>query len=1041
MPTPHPLGPAALGVVLAACLLAPASAQAGSSSERWERSATPVFRHARLQNDIAPTAMLQDRDGLIWLGSQTGLVSWDGYRSRQHIADPNVPGSLPAAFVNALHEDRQGRLWVGTDSGGLARLDKDSGRFTSLAAGPQGLSSARVFSLADDDDADGLWVGTAQGLDRLDTTSGRVRRHTDGGIPTGLPPQRISALLRDSRGNLWVGTYQGLHVLRAGAQAFQALPTGSAAIEVRRLVEDSVGRVWVGTRESGAFVIEPGGATARQLHDSVRSDAKPVETDWVSAIVDVGEHRVWLGTWGQGIVEVDTRTWTTRRLRHDAEVPASLAQDTVLALLRDRSGLIWASGPNLLDSHDPTQHAVSTWFGSGGRLIGGSRTQIDAVLARHDGTVWLGNLSGGIDIVPPDGGASQRLMPRDGEPRDALPKASVIALVDGPDDSVYIGTSKGLYRARDGGQRIERMAFRGLAPNTQIKELCISGDHLWMGVTPGLRHVNLSSPNAEAELVPGLEEDDVMTVACDPGEALWVGTSTGLARYWPGSGADKARIERPWPEAPGRVGLPSSPVSSVLRDARGRLWVAFYGGGVRIVDAEPAPGTAIQVHRIGPEQGLTNNAANALLLDAQGNGWVSTDDGLLHIDGRTFTTTHLQQADGVGLLGYWQAAADITPQGDLLFGSNGLTVVHPGEFRPRGFKAQLALTDAEGRRVPLTGIRLGPAQRAVQVSFALLDYVAPERTRYAYRLAGLEEVWTESPAELRVARYTNVPPGDYELEVKAVNGAGEETLARWPLQVQPSWHETTAFRALLIALALVLVAGLVRLRTRLLERRAARLHEQVAQRTQELQQRTDELELRSAELRRSEKRLEQLAYRDGLTGLANRRLFNDELQRLIAQARRGSVFALMLLDLDRFKPINDAHGHDAGDAVLTAVGARLVQAVREVDLVARLGGDEFAVLLRDPGSREAVDMVCGRVIEALGESVSYGGMTMQVGTSIGVALCPAEAQDADTLYKSADLALYAAKQAGRGAWRWGTAARVPTSGEIDVEAPAGGGVP
>ncbi|MEP7100237.1 MAG: diguanylate cyclase [Burkholderiales bacterium] len=1031
MPTPHPLGAAALSVVLAACLLAPSAAQTGPSAGRWERSATPVFRHARLLNDIAPTAMLQDRDGLIWIGSQTGLVSWDGYRSRQYIADPNVAGSLPAAFVNALHEDRQGRLWVGTDSGGLARLDKESGRFASLATGPQGLSNARVFSLADDG-AGGLWVGTAQGLDRLDTASGRVRRHTDGSLPPGLSPQRISALLRDSRGNLWVGTYQGLHLLAAGAPAFQALPMGSASIEVRRLAEDSEGRVWVGTRDSGAFVVEPGTTTARQLQDSARSDGKPVVTDWVSAIVDVGEHRVWLGTWGQGIVEVDTRTWATRRLRHDAEVPASLAQDTVLALLRDRSGLVWASGPSLLDSHDPAQRVVSTWYGSGGRLLGGARTQIDAVLARQDGTVWLGNLSGGIDIVPPDGGPSQRLMPRDGEPLDALPNASVIALADAPDGSVYVGTSKGLYRARDGGRRIERMAFRGLAPNTQIKDLCVSGDQLWMGVTPGLRHVDLSAPDAEAAVVPGLQQDDIMTVTCDPGEALWVGTSTGLVRYWPASATEPARIERPWPEAPGHVGLPSSSVSSVVRDARGRLWVAFYGGGVRVV--EPQPGADVRVHRIGPEQGLTHNAANALLLDTQGNAWVSTDDGLLRIDGRTLAATSLQQADGVGLLGYWQAAADITPQGDLLFGSNGLTVVHPDEFRPRGFKAPIALTDAEGRRVPATGIRLDPAQRAVQVSFALLDYAAPERTRYAYRLAGLEEGWTDSPAELRIARYTNVPPGDYTLEVKATNGAGEEVLARWPLQVQPAWHETTTFRALLAALALALVAGLVRLRTRLLEHRAAMLREQVAQRTQELQQRSDEL-------RRSEKRLEQLAYHDSLTGLANRRLFNDEMQRLVAQARRGDVFALMLLDLDRFKPINDAHGHDAGDAVLVAVGARLVRALREVDLVARLGGDEFAVLLRDPAGREGVDIVCRRVIESIAEPVSYKGIALQVGTSIGVALCPAEAQGADTLYKSADLALYAAKQAGRGAWRWGSAHREAISGEIDVEAPADSGMP
>jgi diguanylate cyclase (GGDEF)-like protein len=179
---------------------------------------------------------------------------------------------------------------------------------------------------------------------------------------------------------------------------------------------------------------------------------------------------------------------------------------------------------------------------------------------------------------------------------------------------------------------------------------------------------------------------------------------------------------------------------------------------------------------------------------------------------------------------------------------------------------------------------------------------------------------------------------------------------------------------------------------------------------------------RTAELQASEQRLEQLAYFDGLTGLANRRHFNDDLQVLVGQARRGAEFALVLVDLDRFKPINDLYGHDTGDVVLKTVGSRLRLATREVDLVARLGGDEFAVLLRQPGAREDVAAVCERIIATFTRPIPYRSLSLEVRASVGVARCPQDAGDAESLYKSADVALYAAKEAGRGSWRWAGAA-------------------
>jgi diguanylate cyclase (GGDEF)-like protein len=184
-------------------------------------------------------------------------------------------------------------------------------------------------------------------------------------------------------------------------------------------------------------------------------------------------------------------------------------------------------------------------------------------------------------------------------------------------------------------------------------------------------------------------------------------------------------------------------------------------------------------------------------------------------------------------------------------------------------------------------------------------------------------------------------------------------------------------------------------------------------------ERTAELELRSEQLRDSKRRLEEIAYNDPLTGLPNRRLFEDELGHRVALAQRdGGYFTLLLIDLDGFKKINDTLGHVAGDTLLIAMALRLNGAVREADRVARMGGDEFAVVLTQTRELAAVELVCRRIMSSLSEPVSFNGATMQVTTSIGSVQCPTQGTAADELYKAADIALYDAKHRGRNTWCW-----------------------
>jgi diguanylate cyclase (GGDEF)-like protein/PAS domain S-box-containing protein len=168
------------------------------------------------------------------------------------------------------------------------------------------------------------------------------------------------------------------------------------------------------------------------------------------------------------------------------------------------------------------------------------------------------------------------------------------------------------------------------------------------------------------------------------------------------------------------------------------------------------------------------------------------------------------------------------------------------------------------------------------------------------------------------------------------------------------------------------------------------------------------------ERKKAEETIRRLAYHDALTGLPNRALFEDRLKVALAQAHRNrQMLAVMFLDLDRFKLVNDTLGHGHGDLLLKSVARDLTELVREGDTVARVGGDEFTILLADIGSAEAATAVAGRILDRLKRPRVVEGHELRVTTSIGISLYPADGTDAETLLRNADTAMYRAKDQGR----------------------------
>jgi len=1000
-----------------------------ADAERWARLADLDFQQIApdnaLPNSASPRALAEDGDGFLWIGSENGLARWDGYHFRDYKPDPKISGSLPDNDIQTLHTDEQGRLWIGTGSGGLARYERDQDRFVSYPAGRNGLSDVSVEAIADDG-AGGLWVGTDGGLDHLEPKTDAIRQFRHSGKDRhSLPDDAVYAILRDRKGALWVGTARGVARQTPGATGFETVPMRAPSGEappIRSLAEDSRGRIWIGTLQNGAYLADAMGRAAVPVRetDSLRSGPR---TETISTIAQAGPGEVWLGTRDAGIIAVDTGTLHTRRIRHDPLVPSSLPDDIVRCLYRDRAGLIWTGTMLSLTHHDVRQRAVSTMFGASSRRLGISDRYVDSVLSMPNGRIWLGLGSGGVDIIDPLGVRVSALRPNPDRPDTALPKARVVSLALSPSGNVYVGTTQGLYRSDSSARGVARVVVPQRDPSARVFSLFASPGALWIGGPDGLWRLNFGVAGVVAHVghvgADRLTDQRVSTIERGPG-GLWIGTENGLNRL----DFRAHTIERILPNFRDATALADGYITCLLTDRRGRLWVGT-AAGIDVLESRDARGRP-RFRQLGLAQGLPNDDISKLFDDRKGNIWASTDEGLVVVDSKTFAVRALRRAEGLGITYYWINSGATTPAGELLFGGlGGLTAIDPSRLKGWNYHPPVVVTDARVGGLPMPVSRFNggrstepiivtPEANSLRVEFSALDYSAPERNLYAYRLRGFDTSWIDADVSNRLAAYTNLPPGDYSLELRGSNrdGAWTQTMLAVPIRVLPAWYQTIWFRLVLVLAGLGAVAALVQGRTAYLRRHERELERQVAARTAELSQCT-------VELRDSQLQLEQFAFFDALTGLPNRRMFTEDFRKLLARARReGGRFGLLLIDLDGFKQINDTLGHDAGDALLIETGVRLRAIAREADCVARLGGDEFVILLAEGHTEAGIDSICRRIVDSFTVAITYNGAHIATSCSIGVAECPNDGETQDSLYKSADLALYDAKRAGRNTWRW-----------------------
>jgi len=840
--------------VLPVLLLSPCTGAADAADSVWD--AAPLIETIDDQDSIPDdnvTALAEDRDGFLWIGTTNGLLRYDGYRFRRYVSDRDDPRSISGGFVRTLLARGDGSLWVGTSADGVSIRRPDGAGFERVqhrAADPASLSDNAVRALAEAADGS-VWIGTLNGLNRVDPSSGAIERWPGGDDAVGPSDNRVLAIHADRAGNLWVGSWLGLDVLRPGAARFTRVrPTGAVAASlvgesVRAIVETATGELWVSTLGGALLVIDP-----QTLH----ARAAPAANDDFVLLTGVSTdgRTLWLGGLG-GMRVVDAASGLERlRLQYDPAMPSGLGTSDIRAVLVDRAGQLWMGGyGGGLQRYNARNRAIRMLRHRPGDATSIGGPSISSMVELADGRLLVGTRGQGIDLLDDRLGVVDRLLPG----RQGLDNGVVTALAVDREGTLWIGTDQGLSRSEFPRSHALH-SLSGLAlPSNTIRRLRAAEKGVWVGTNGGLVWVDAGGRHARTILQQHGEplRVDINAIELADDGRLWVGAATGLYTIAPGS--DRLRALE---AAPGSgAGLSHRSVVGLLLDRDGQLWIDTAQGLNRLRrfdDANAEFEDASAAVGIGGQPFGAN-----LLQDAEGRIWSHR----FVLDSTAGTVVELLRADGADLGTGWFRSYAQRRDGSLLFGgTRGIMRIGPQQFAPWDYSPPLVISESRitGReivdRTP-AGLVLPASRQGMSVEYAALDFSAPSRNRYSHRLVGFDDDWIDSDASRRTASYSNLWPGRYVLEVRGSNRAGvwsDETLTL-PVQVEPRFWQTGAFAVLLLATLVSVTLWLSRLRSSRLARRAAQLEQLVELRTGELTRSKQNAEQALADLRETQQQL------------------------------------------------------------------------------------------------------------------------------------------------------------------------------------------
>jgi len=976
--------------------------------------------------DSPVTALAQDARGRLWLAvRREGLVLLDAQSGATQWLRPGggLPGSPPDAIVKSLRIDRSGLLWIGTFEHGISRVDPNGTLFSYIAdRNPQREQTASNYIRAVLEDADGrLWLGTeGDGLKRYDPATNRFDYYSDviRRADPDVAPVSVGTLAAADNGNVWVGTSsQGVALLDPKRREATFLPmdaSGTAGVpdtEIRNLLHARDGSLWIGTGHAGLVQYDPARQTWRPYRAGTSSAGGGLTDDRIIALREDRAGNIWAGGL-TGLNLIDPHTHSVRVFHNDPDDAHSLAGNLVRTIQESADGKLWIgtqAGLSRLDSLDPLRAHFTRWLPRNGLPSG----TVYAIADDGAGRLWL-STNRGISSFDRIGETFHTFALADGLQGMEFNGNSSAVLRDG---RLAFGGINGLNLFSPQAVTASRYAAPVVFTNVRIgnAQVRIPEDGSGLSMAAADRVVrfefaalDFASPerNRFAYQLEGFDDHwieagtrhDATYTNLDSGRYTFKVRASNHDGYWNEHAASlDLQVTPPlWESPAAKAAYVLALACGVLlwwralrrrrseqllhhrdlQEREDRLRLALWGSGDDFWDWDIPRGEFV----VTGSGDLFQNASRKSRVFSQ--AWFRE---------------HLHPED---LPKVEQRLEEHINQKTETFTSEHRLRNHNGDWVWAFSRAKIVERDQDGQPVRIAGTardisatRAADSDRRIaeEVIRSMTEAVAVSDLDFGFlhvnpaftRITGWreEEIIGRSTALLNCSQH---PPELYAAMRETLNHSGHWRGELWQRRKDGdeflSWIEVSEVRD-----ALGLRTHFVSVISDITDRK------------------------------RTEQELRYLANYDALTGLPNRTLLSERIGHAIVRARRGArKVALLFLDLDRFKHVNDSMGHAVGDRMLKAAGSRLRQVVREGDSVARIGGDEFTVVLEDIANGAEAERVAEKIIAAFEEPLELdNGQEVIISPSIGVSLYPDHGHVPSDLLKFADTAMYQAKERGR----------------------------
>jgi signal transduction histidine kinase/ligand-binding sensor domain-containing protein/DNA-binding response OmpR family regulator len=822
---------AALKIVFCCAVYLAVFAAAAAAQEQKINFTSLQTRDGLSSNTV--NAILKDRYGLMWFGTEDGLNKFDGSNFTVYRYRSDDPSGLQANDIRSLYEDTAGNLWIGTSGGSMSLFDRKKNSFVHFPVSKiRGLSSAVVRSICSDYKGK-IWVASLNGVDELDPVSRKVKQHL-GQVnhETSFPALVFNYVFEDSRRRMWVGSDDGIYLYDRVKDTFSQIRTNTQSVPglsentITSITEDQSGNIWFGTKNGLNMLLANGKGFRTYKHTA--GIPNTISNNIIKSLAVNKDNKLWVGT-DDGLNIIDLRTGSIFISKPASRDIYSLTGKSISCIYIDNEGIYWL-GPvhggiskynTNLNLFHLKQSNVLDQNGLNGSVV--------TSFAEYKNGIFVGTDGGGLNFFNTKTELVQRFNASlsDGS---ALNNIAIMTMEISREQQLYLGTyANGLVVMDLLSKRLQQFKQGTAAETLNSNDIfCIKQDSngkLWIGTNGG--GVNVMTPDHKVIIKycrnpKGLNEVDypgnnfVRFIEEDATGKMWIGTyGSGISVYNP---ADRsfALLNR------AASNLPNDLTLSILKDHAGDIWVGSFSGGLSFYHAAKK-----QFVTFAEKNGLNNTTVYAITEDKQNRIWVSTNKGISSFDRKTRKFTNYTIYNGVQNNNFVLGAGISTANGVIYFGgADGFNYFNPRFFKKNKNLPSVLLTDLKISNESVLPAEEGPIREHISVakdidldykqnftlSYVSVNYTAPEQNEYSYWLEGFDPDWIAAGTAKSVS-YTNLDPGDYVFHVKARNNDGVWNAAGTSVRIHvrpPIWRTVYAY----IFYALLIVGTLYYIRHR-----------------------------------------------------------------------------------------------------------------------------------------------------------------------------------------------------------------------------------